>query len=377
MNIRVDVRRLTIALLAVLLAFIVRLALRPFIGEASPFLLFAPAVMIAAFAAGPAAGALATVLSAALGSHFFLAGTTGPTLERWDRVALFVLVGALITILSSVNEGARAKLRESLEREHHARADAEAANRVKDQFLAVVSHELQSPATVILGWVSSIRTRHLSGETLQRALEAIERNARLQSKLVADVLDTSRVASRTLRLDREPTALAPVVAGAIEQVRPVIEARGLQLTADLGPGEVPVNIDPLRIQQVMANLLSNAVKFTPSGGRISVLLTRSAAQAVVQVTDTGVGIRPEFLPRVFDQFEQDAETLAHSRRGLGLGLAISRHLVEAHGGALSAASAGAGCGATFTMTLPIETAACTAHPEAAIELQQPSSPLVH
>ena len=350
--------------------------LRPWLGDASPFLLFAPAVMIAAFAAGPGAGAIATLMSAALGTHFFLSEAAGPTLERWDRVALFVLVGALITILSGVDERTRATMRASLAREQQARADAEAANRVKDQFLAVVSHELQSPATVILGWVSSIRTRQLSGDTLHRALEAIERNARLQSKLVADVLDTSRIASRTLRLERQPTELAPVVAGAIEQVRPAIEARGLALIADLCADEIAINIDALRIQQVLANLLSNAVKFTPAGGRISVLLTRSASHAVVQVTDTGVGIRPEFLPKVFEQFEQDAETLAHSRRGLGLGLAISRHLVEGHGGTLAAASEGPGRGATFTMALPLERVTWRMGAGPAIELE-PQSPLVH
>lgn len=350
---RIDWRGGLILSLAVGLAFAARLGLKPFIGAASPFLLFTPAVMIASFFVGPTAGAAATIASAILGSHFFLQTLGEPAIERWDRVALFLLVGASITIMSEIVRSTRQRLRDSLARERKARAEAEAANKIKDDFLAVVSHELRTPASVILGWASAIRTRSLTGDSLNRAVEAIERNARVQSKLVEDVLETSRVASGTLRLEPQRADLTALVSAAVEQLRPTIEACGLHLDIEL-PGEPAiVFVDPIRIQQVLANLLSNASKFTPQGGRITVLMTTTDTRAIVAVADTGVGITPEFLPRVFRRFEQDAATIGHSRRGLGLGLSIAHHLVEQHGGVLEAASEGRGRGATFTMTLPL------------------------
>jgi signal transduction histidine kinase len=359
-KLHVDGRGLGITLLAVLLAFIIRLLLNPLIGGASPYLLFAPAVMIAAFAAGAGAGAIATLLSAVLGTHFFLAAAGEPSVERWDRVGLFLLVGALITVMSAVDERARQNLRTSLEREERARAEADAANKLKDRFLAAVSHELQSPATVILGWLSSIRTRRLEPDVLARALDAIERNARLQSRLASDLLDTSRIASGTLRLERQQTDLAGIVRAAADQARGLMEANGLEFLSDVRAEAAPVDVDAARIQQVLTNLFTNATKFTPRGGRVAVSLTTTSTHAIVRVVDTGVGIRPEFLGRMFDQFEQDTETLGRSRRGLGLGLAISHHIAAAHGGTLSASSDGPGKGSTFTLALPLASAAGSA-----------------
>ncbi|MGE5245867.1 MAG: ATP-binding protein [Betaproteobacteria bacterium] len=348
------VRGLFLAVAAVGLAFVLRLALKPFIGDSSPFIVFTPAVMVAAFYGGGASGALATGLSAFFGGRFFLQALGEPAVEQWDRVALFVLVGALLTAMSVIVRSARARLGESLWREQKARAEAEAASHVKDEFLALVSHELRTPASVVLGWASAIRARRLSGEALDRALETIERNARMQSKLVEDVLDASRIVSGRLRFEPERVNLAALVGAAVEQMRPSIEGHSLHLALSQVHDDWPVVADPVRLQQVFANLLSNAVKFTPPGGRISVAMTRTDTHAVVTVGDTGVGIEPGFLPRVFERFEQDPRTLALSKRGLGLGLSICRHFVEQHGGTITAFSEGVGTGSTFTVTLPLD-----------------------
>jgi signal transduction histidine kinase len=349
-----------LAAIVVAVAFGIRLAAKPLLGNASPFLVFTPALMVAAFYGGPVAGALATLLSTLLGSHFFLRTLGEPGVETWDRIALFLLVGASITSLSAVVRTTRRRLAESLWREQHARAQAEAANQTKDDFLALVSHELQTPVTVVIGWTSTIRTCQLSGEALHRALDAMEGGARMLSKLVEDVMDTSRIVSGTLRLDPRVVSLSSVVRSAVEQLRPTIDKHQLQLEVDLADEELPVRADPVRLQQVFTNLLSNAVKFTPDGGRVAVKMTRAsmdaASHAAVTVSDTGVGITPEFLPRVFQRFEQDPHTLSYSRRGLGLGLSISRHFVERHGGTIQVASEGPGKGASFTVALPLETA---------------------
>ena len=352
-----------LAAVAVAVAFGVRLAVKPLIGNASPFLVFTPALMVAAFHGGPAAGALATVLSALLGSHFFLRTLGEPGVETWDRVALFLLVGASITSLSGVVRTTRRRLAESLWREQKARAQAEAASQAKDDFLALVSHELQTPVSVLIGWTSTIRMWEPGGEALLDALDAIEGSARVLSRLVEDVMDTSRIVSGTLRLDLQLVSLSTVVRSAVEQLRPTIDEHQLRLEVHFVDEEWPVRADPVRLQQVFTNLLSNAVKFTPDGGRVAVKMTRAsmnaAAHAAVTVSDSGIGITPEFLPRIFQRFEQDPHTLSHSRRGLGLGLAISRHFVERHGGTIRAASEGPGKGASFTVALPLEMAAAS------------------
>jgi signal transduction histidine kinase/ActR/RegA family two-component response regulator len=323
-------------------------------GDASPFLMFTPAVMIAAFYGGPVAGVFATLASAFLGSHFFLPAIGEPVVEKWDRVALFLLVGVLLTSSSAVLRTMRKRLAESLWREQKARAHAEAANQAKDDFLAMVSHELQTPTSVVLGWASMIRTRQLHGVALQHAVDTIERNARVQSKLVEDVLDTSRIVSGNLRFEPRIVSLSTVVSAAVEQVRATMDTRHLRVDFDLADEDWPVLADPVRLQQVFTNLLSNAAKFTPEWGRVTVNMSRTATHARVVVSDTGVGIAPDFLPRMFQRFEQDSHTLAHSRRGLGLGLSIARHFVERQGGTIRAASEGPGKGSNFTVTLPLE-----------------------
>ena len=232
--------------------------------------------------------------------------------------------------------------------------EAQDVNRAKDEFLATLSHELRTPLNAIVGWTHLLRTGALDSPTSQRALETIERNARLQSQLIADILDVSRIVSGQLRLEREPVGLGALLAGAVDALRPVAEGKGLQLEAALPPSPGPVMLgDVGRLQQVAQNLLNNAIKFTPAGGTVRATLRLAGGAAELVVEDDGVGIAPEFLPHVFERFRQFDSSTTRSHGGLGLGLAITRHLVEAHGGSVEAASEGADRGATFTVRLPV------------------------
>ncbi len=240
-----------------------------------------------------------------------------------------------------------------LGRERAARDEAEAANRAKDEFLALLSHELRTPLTAILGWARVALARQLDRATLDRAVQTIERNAKLQARLIDDLLDVSRIIAGKLRLERRPTSLRPVVEAALEGVRPTAQTRGVHLDTGFFADADLVSGDASRLQQVVWNLLANAVKFTPAGGRVAVRLERRATEVVLTVSDTGQGIRAELLPHVFDRFRQADTAVGSPYGGLGLGLAIVRHLVELHGGTVTAASAGEGRGATFTVALPL------------------------
>ena len=240
-----------------------------------------------------------------------------------------------------------------LVRERAARAEAEAANRAKDEFLATLSHELRTPLTSILGWAHLLRSGNLPDGTSAGALETIERNARAQSQLVDDLLDVSRIITGKLRLDTRPVEIAAVIEAAVDSVRPAAHAKNIQLHADLDAAPAPLLGDPNRLQQIAWNLLSNAVKFTPGGGHVRVRLRRVNSHLQFRVEDTGQGISAEFLPHVFDRFRQADGTTTRNHGGLGLGLAIARHLVELHGGAIRAESPGEGLGSTFTVDLPV------------------------
>jgi signal transduction histidine kinase len=236
--------------------------------------------------------------------------------------------------------------------ERAARAEAEAANRAKDEFLATVSHELRTPLAAMLGWVRLFRAAHLDEPRRARALESIERNARAQAQLIDDLLDVSRIISGQLRLETRPVELISVVTAALDAIRPAAEAKTIRLEPVLEPAAAWVSGDPDRLQQILTNLLSNAVKFTPTGGWVEVRLREEAGTVEIQVGDAGQGISPQFLPHVFDRFRQADQSLARAHGGLGLGLAIVRHLVELHGGTIHAESPGEGCGAIFTVRLP-------------------------
>jgi len=237
--------------------------------------------------------------------------------------------------------------------EQQARKQAEEANRTKDEFLATLSHELRTPLNAILGWVQVLRSGKLDPTAAARALETIERNARVQAQLIADLLDVSRIITGKLRLDFKPVDLRRIIDAALDSVRPAADAKGIQLEVSIAPLASPVLGDADRLQQVIWNLLSNSIKFTSRGGRVEVRLREADANAVIRVSDTGIGIRPDFLPYVFDRFRQAEGSITRTHGGLGLGLSIVRHLIELHGGTAEVESAGEGEGATFTVRLPL------------------------
>jgi signal transduction histidine kinase/ActR/RegA family two-component response regulator len=233
---------------------------------------------------------------------------------------------------------------------------ARAASRAKDDFLATVSHELRTPLTSIYGWVRLVRSGGLDAPTVERALEAIERNARAQGQLIDDLLDLSRIVAGKMRLDVRAVDLPGVVQAALETIRPAADAKALRLATVLDPRAAPIMGDPDRLQQVAWNLLANAVKFTPRGGRIEVALRRVNSHVELLVSDTGVGLATEDLSHIFDRFRQGGRATPSKADGLGLGLALVRHLVELHGGTVAAQSAGPGQGATFVVCLPVSLA---------------------
>jgi signal transduction histidine kinase len=230
-----------------------------------------------------------------------------------------------------------------------------AANRAKDEFLAVLSHELRAPLTPILAWASLLREGQSDAATTKRALEAIERSAKLQARIVEDLLDVSRAITGKLQLSVAPTALYPAIQAGIDSVRAAAEAKGVLLLVGLDPEAGFISGDSDRLQQVVWNLLSNAVKFTPRGGRVEVRLECVGEHLNLIVSDTGAGIKPELLPRLFERFWQADSSTTRAQGGLGLGLAVVRHLVELHGGSIRAESSGDGLGATFTVALPLLT----------------------
>jgi signal transduction histidine kinase/DNA-binding response OmpR family regulator len=240
-------------------------------------------------------------------------------------------------------------------REQAARAEAEAANRMKDEFLATLSHELRTPLTAILGWSHLIRSRKLPADTFASAIETIERNAKAQSQLIDDLLDVSRIITGKLRLEARPVEPAGIIEAAVTSLRPAAEAKEIELDLELDRATGMVMGDPGRLQQVSWNLLSNAIKFTDTGGRVQVQLARTGSHVEIVISDTGQGIKPDFLPHVFDRFRQADGTTTRSHGGLGLGLAIVRHLVELHGGTIQATSPGEGQGSVFTVQLPLMT----------------------
>jgi PAS domain S-box-containing protein len=248
----------------------------------------------------------------------------------------------------------------------HARDQAEAASRAKDQFLATLSHELRTPLTSIVGWVYLLRSGQLEPATLKRGLETIERNAMLQAQLVSDILDMTRIMAARFRLTVRPVDLAPLIAAAIDSLMPAARAKGLRVQPVLDPSAGRVLGDPDRLQQVFWNLLSNAIKFTGEGGHVQVRLGAVNGSAEVRVEDNGVGIPADFLPHVFEMFRQRDSSNTRVHGGLGLGLSVVRHLVELHGGTVVAESAGEGRGAVFTVRLP-SLKASEATPRAAVE----------
>jgi signal transduction histidine kinase len=241
---------------------------------------------------------------------------------------------------------------ELLVRERQLRGQAEELSRLKDEFLATMSHELRTPLNAIFGWITLLRTRRLDEVTQERALETIERNARAQRRLIEDLLDAARVVTGKITLELGDVEPLRVVESAIATMQPAAQTKEVRIVSSL-EGTPWVRGDSARLQQVVCNLLSNAIKFTPAGGRVDVELAMRDAQVAISVTDTGQGIKPEFLPHVFERFRQEDGSISRRHGGLGLGLAIVRHLVELHSGGVEAQSDGEGLGARFIVYLPI------------------------
>jgi signal transduction histidine kinase/ActR/RegA family two-component response regulator len=240
-----------------------------------------------------------------------------------------------------------------LRNEQEARTTAEAANRAKDEFLAVLSHELRTPLNAVYGWARMLRSGHMAKDRADRALEAIERNANAQVQLIDDLLDVSRVVTGKMRLDVRAVDLSVVVEGALDAVRPAADAKGVRIHSVLDPNAGPITGDPDRLQQVVWNLLLNAVKFTPRGGQVQVHLRRVGSRIEIVVSDTGQGITADVLPFIFDRFRQGDSSTTRAHSGLGLGLALVKHLVDLHGGTVTAHSEGTDRGATFVVTFPL------------------------
>jgi signal transduction histidine kinase len=281
--------------------------------------------------------------------------------------------------LRKATEEAEAANRERLlllDSEREALSQAERASRIKDEFLATLSHELRTPLNAVLGWVSLLQRGGLQAEERKTGLDTIERNARVQAQIIEDLLDLSGIISGKVRLDVQRVDLPNVLNDSIETVRPTAEAKGIRLQALVDPFAGPISGDPSRLKQVFWNLLSNAIKFTSKEGKVQVLLERVDSHLEVAVIDTGEGIAPEFLPYVFDRFQQADPSTTRRHGGLGLGLAIVKQLVELHGGNVGVKSGGIGQGATFIVQLPlralyVEPAKGRRHPRAAPHQSEP------
>jgi signal transduction histidine kinase len=281
------------------------------------------------------------------------------------RVGSGILSAALIIIVVILAFGhARFRVRRELELvrserrardaatgERRARSEAERANALKDEFLAVLSHELRTPLNAVLGWAQILDTAEIPDPAMRRAISAIRRNAEAQQRLVEDLLDVSRIVSGKFALQSRAFELRSSISAAVDAIRPAAQAKGVEVSVALN-GPALTNGDPDRIQQVAANLLSNAVKFTPEGGRVNVTLTSDRGQAELVVHDTGCGIPPDLKPFVFERFRTGDGSTTREHGGLGLGLAIAKHIVDAHGGSIEARSEGAGQGSTFRVRLP-------------------------
>jgi len=257
--------------------------------------------------------------------------------------------------------------------ETRARKSADLANQAKDEFLAAVSHELRTPLTAIMGWVKLLSSPALDDARKSRALETIDRNTVAMAELIDDLLDMSRIVSGRLRIDRQTVNLTTVLQSAIDSIRPAADAKSIRIAPLLGMDAAVLTGDPVRLQQVVWNLLSNAVKFTPRGGRVEVVLQRVDSAAEIRVTDSGRGIKPAFLPYIFDPFRQEDPTSTRARGGLGLGLAIARRLVELHGGQIAVRSEGEGRGSTFTVTLPLGAMSATVEETMAADGARPAA----
>ncbi|HYO78208.1 MAG TPA: HAMP domain-containing sensor histidine kinase [Thermoanaerobaculia bacterium] len=340
-----SVRRYALAFLAVMAAVLVARALDPYIAPhiSGPYFL---AVMLVAAYTGAGPGLLATFLSSFAIAWFDLgtAYTFDLGLDDLVRLAVFTVTAVVISSISAARKAAERELRVALE-------NLAAVDRSKDEFIATVSHELRTPLTSILGWLKILRAGDLDDETRELAMESIEQSAKTQAMLISDMLDASRIVLGKLHVEREPLFVRDVVTEAVAVITPAAGAKQLTIDVKGLDDAVVVTGDRERLKQVVWNFLSNSVKFTPDGGTVRVRVFHDEHEAIIEVADDGEGMSEELLRHVFDRFTQGTESVR--KGGLGLGLSIVRHIVELHGGSVSAHSAGANRGATFTVRLPL------------------------
>ncbi|CAN5362679.1 hypothetical protein BH23ACI1_BH23ACI1_25160 [soil metagenome] len=358
------------AVLVIAATLLLRSLMAPLWETTAPFALFMFAAVIAAWVAGTGPALLTGAAGLGTRLYFDSPGNDGMLPVTWEeavRLTLFAgFIGGAAVILDRMKSdrrqleqsmaAAQAEIAERRRIEQTllaARAEAEEANRLKDEFLAIVSHELRTPLNAILGWVTLLRAGNLSAPRTTHALEVVQRNARVQAQLVGDLLDVAQSLTGRLHLDPSKVDLVPLTVAAAASVRDEASEKGVELQVEAPPESLTVWGDPERLQQVVFNLLANAIKFTPSGGRASLIVRRDGGFAEVVVSDTGVGIAPDFLPQVFERFRQADTGSTRRHGGLGLGLAIVRQLVELHRGHIEADSDGVGRGARFIVRLPL------------------------
>ena len=345
--------RIAIAIAAVLVVFLVDRLAEPLIDDGSKFLLLGTVVMASAWLAGTGAALGVTVAGAVLGAtDGSLDSGSGAAVPM--HLALFVVQGLVLTAVIAELRAARRASEEQARVAHAARGEVEAASRMKDDFLATVSHELRTPLNAVLGWVHLLRTGKLDQETSTRGLESIERNVRLQAQLTGDLLDVSKALTGALQMDGHPIALGDAVEQARASLEPAARAKGVTISSAISESPAVVLGDERRLRQIAWHLLSNAIKFTPGGGDVDVAVETTRREALLRVSDSGQGIDPTFLPRVFDRFTQADPSVTRTAGGLGVGLALVRELVQLHGGDIRAENRPGSAGAVFTVRLPLQ-----------------------
>ena len=346
-----------IAVVAACAAAATRIALTPFFQDRNQLVMFYPAIMVSAWMGGVWPGIVATLTSAALTGFFFLEPLSNVrVISHGDKLALaiFVVTGTVISVLNENLRRVAAREQKMRAEAERARADADAANRTKDFFLAAVSHDLRAPMTAAVGWADMLSKGMLDSAQRQHAIEAIRRAMTRQLVLVNDLLDRAAILSGQLRVEQKTVNIDSVIRAAVEVAEPLAATKRLNITVNCEQPPAMVLGDSLRLQQVLANLLTNAIKFTPEGGDIHVRAQRADAHAEIQVTDTGRGLPRGALPFVFERFWQHQHDRSPTRdQGVGLGLAIAKHLVLAHHGTIDVSSDGEGRGATFRVRLPL------------------------
>jgi signal transduction histidine kinase len=339
------------------LALVVSFGMQRVTGGRVVLMPFFPAMIAVALYAGVGPALVCAVVTVMVGfSAWRGAGTSSaPRLPDLWGLLMFALSATLIMIIAARLRRAEERRAELLALERQARKEAERAGRMKDEFLATLSHELRNPLSAIVGWAQVLHTQPLPPQVV-RGLEVIERNARAQTRIIDDLLDMSRIAAGMTRLDIRSVDLQKIVDSAILPVQPAAHAKRIRIDRVSDSPLGLASCDPDRLQQVIANLVTNAVKFTPEGGWIEVRAEQRHPNAEISVRDSGIGIEPDFLPFVFERFRQADSSASRQHSGLGLGLSICKQLIELHGGTIRAASEGSGKGATFTIRLPLERA---------------------